>query len=65
MEHTLIIWTAINSVVTFLLIILVVQLKVKSKHEEIESVEQINLTLKSIDTEILEIKKDLYKTLSE
>ncbi|ALO15118.1 hypothetical protein L21SP5_01468 [Salinivirga cyanobacteriivorans] len=41
------------------------RLKRKLRQAEIDTLQQINLTIKSLDTEVQQLKKDVYKTIDE
>lgn len=55
--------------VIFILVIFLLfeifRLKRKLRQAEIDTLEQINLTIKSIDTDVQELKKEVYKTIDE
>lgn len=66
MENTFIL---IGLGVIFILVIFLLfeifRLKRKLRQAEIDTLEQINLTIKSIDTDVQELKKEVYKTIDE
>lgn len=66
MENTIIL---AGLVIIFILVIFLLfeiyQLKRKVKEAEIDTLQQINLTIKSIDTEVQQLKKDLYETIDK
>lgn len=56
-------------IVIFILVLFLLfeifKLKRRIRETEVETLEQINLTIKSIDTEVQELKKNVYTTLDK
>ncbi|PLX15105.1 MAG: hypothetical protein C0599_17395 [Salinivirgaceae bacterium] len=52
-------------VLVLFLLFEIFKLKRKIRETEVETLEQINLTIKSIDTEVQELKKNVYTTLDK
>ncbi len=52
-------------ILVIFLLIQIFQLKRKLREAEVDTLDQINLTIKSIDSEVQQIKKDLYQTIDQ
>ncbi|HKK59114.1 MAG TPA: hypothetical protein VJ937_06525 [Salinivirga sp.] len=52
-------------VLVIFLLFEIYRLKRKLRQAEIDTLQQINLTIKSLDTEVQQLKKDVYKTIDE
>jgi hypothetical protein len=52
-------------VLVLFLLFEIFKLKRRIRETEVETLEQINLTIKSIDTEVQELKKNVYTTLDK
>jgi hypothetical protein len=56
---------ALIFVLVLFLLFEIFKLKRKIRETEVETLEQINLTIKSIDTEVQELKKNVYNTIDK
>lgn len=65
MENYILIALGILFVLVFYLFFEIIRLNKRLKQSEVDALEQINLTIKSLDSEVQEIKKDFYKTIDE
>lgn len=66
MESTyILIGLGVIFVLVVFLLFEIFKLKRKLRQAEIDTLEQINLTIKSLDTEVQQLKKDVYKTIDE
>ncbi len=52
-------------ILVIFLLVQIFQLKRKLREAEVDTLDQINLTIKSIDSEVQQIKKDLYQTIDQ
>lgn len=52
-------------ILVLFLLIEIFKLKRKIRQTEVETLDQINLTIKSIDTEVQELKKNVYTTIDK
>ncbi len=66
MESTyILIGLGVIFVLVVFLLFEIFRLKRKVREAEIDTLEQINLTIKSLDTEVQQLKKEVYKTIDE
>ncbi|MDA3866237.1 MAG: hypothetical protein PF489_05725 [Salinivirgaceae bacterium] len=64
-NNIILIALAVIFALVLFLLVEIYRLRRKFRESEIDAIQQVNLTIKSLDTEVQQLKKDLYDTVDK